>query len=249
MMRRNHAAALPLALAVMLLSDGGAEAHQLWIEQGTTGATLYFGEFGENLREVSPGELDKMSRIAVKAVSAKAERPVKLTKTAKAYALEGRAAAGESLVAEASDYPLFDEKDGDKTLRTAWTPAARYVADFRAQRPALVLDIVPTGKDGELQVTYRGKPLPNAEVHVVAASGWGRTLETDAQGKVALTFPWQGTYAVEVHHSDKTPGKRKGATGDETYDAASFVTTLSFAIASGLPAIPAPAPAPPSKPE
>ena len=36
-----------------------ANAHQIWIEQDGKRARVVFGEFAENLRELSPGRLDK----------------------------------------------------------------------------------------------------------------------------------------------------------------------------------------------
>src|SRR3982751_6262390 len=37
-----------------------AGAHALWLESGTAGSKLYFGEYAENLRETSPGRLDSI---------------------------------------------------------------------------------------------------------------------------------------------------------------------------------------------
>src|SRR5688500_16429448 len=37
-----------------------AGAHALWLESGTPGSKLYFGEYAENLREISPGRLDSI---------------------------------------------------------------------------------------------------------------------------------------------------------------------------------------------
>jgi hypothetical protein len=149
-----------------------------------------------------------------------------------------------------TSYPILDRKDParpGKTVRTAWTPAARFIPDFQAKPAKLTLDIVPTGISGELQVVFRGKPLPEAKVDVVAASGWSLTKETDASGKLEVALPWKSGYLVKVHHVDATPGKRRTATGEEAYEAASFSTTLSFVTARGLTPPPPPAPEKPSE--
>lgn len=49
-----------LITAIVLVTTAlAAQAHHVWLEQDAQGATLYFGEFGGNLREASPGLLDK----------------------------------------------------------------------------------------------------------------------------------------------------------------------------------------------
>ena len=164
--------------------------------------------------------------------------------------MPARIGKGESLVVHEPHYPLFEKKDGDKTLRTAWTPAARYVADFSAQTPRLTLDVVPTGTAGEFRVVYRDQPLAKAKVSIIASSGWSCEARTDERGLVRFTLPWKGGYMLEVRHSDPTPGQRPvmqdGATGEEPYDVASYVTTLSFANPKGLVPPPAPQPTAPS---
>ena len=240
-----------LAVAVFAwLSVAGARpaaAHQIWIEQDGKGARLYFGEFADNLREDSPGLLDKLGRLTVKWLSPQGEQAVVPVKAATSYTLDRRAGKGESIVAEETSYPVWESKEGTKVVRTAWTPAARFVSDFAARTPSLTLDLVPTGTPHQFQAFYKGKPLADAKVKVLAASGWAREGVTDASGKVSFQFPWKGAYVVEVQHTDATPGKRPGASGEEKFDTAMFVTTLSFVIRTGLTAPPAPAPAPPSE--
>ena len=236
-------AGLPLLLATT------AEAHQVWLEQDAGGAKLYFGEFGDNLHEVSPGYLDKLTLLSASVLSSKGEKPVESKKDRDGISISGRAGKGEAVIAVDLAYPLIENKDGAKTLRTAWTPAARYVPELGPQQPKLVLDVVPTNASGEFQVFYRGAPLPRAEVSLVAVSGWSLSGTTDDKGKVSFRLPWKGIYALLVRHKDPTAGKRKTAQGaDESYDAASFATTLTFATASGLPSPPAPPAAAPNQP-
>ena len=40
---------------------GSAAAHSIWVERDGDGARIFFGEFDENLREASPGLLDRLS--------------------------------------------------------------------------------------------------------------------------------------------------------------------------------------------
>lgn len=241
-------ARLLLAGAPLLFATA-ASAHQVWLEQDAAQAKLYFGEFGDNLHEVSPGYLDKLASLSATVLSPKGERALESKKDRDGITIAGRASKGESVIAVDLAYPLLESKDGQKTVKTAWTPAARYVPELGPQAPKLVLDVVPTNASGEFQVVYRGAPLPKADVSLVAVSGWSLSGRTDEQGKVSFRLPWKGTYALLVRHKDSTPGKRKNAQGaDEVYDAASFATTLTFATTSGLPSPPPPPAAPPNTP-
>ena len=50
-----------VAALLWLSFTAAASAHALWIEPGEAGFELYFGEFDENLREGSPGLLDRFN--------------------------------------------------------------------------------------------------------------------------------------------------------------------------------------------
>jgi len=231
----------------LLLASLPAAAHQVWLEEAGAGAKLYFGEFGDNLHEVSPGYLDKLARPTATLLGPGGEKALKVSKEKDGFAIVGRPAKGEALIAADSAYPVLESKEGDKPVRTVWTPAARYVSSLTAQTPKLLLDIVPTATVGEFQVFFRGSPLAGAELTLVAASGWSRQATSDASGKAKFTLPWKGMYGLLVRHKDSTPGSRPGPKGAEAYDRSSFGTTLTFVTASGLPAPPAPPPAPPNK--
>ncbi|WP_374608613.1 DUF4198 domain-containing protein [Diaphorobacter nitroreducens] len=225
-----------------------AQAHHVWIEQDTKGATLYFGEFGDNLREASPGLLDKFVSPTAQHLSARGERALTPARNASGFALGIRAAKGESIVAEETTYPISENKQGDKVTRSLYQPAARLVTDFSAQKPRLTLDLVPTGKSGkdgvEFQAFYKGQPLPKAKVELVNSSGWAQGHETDAEGKVIARLPWKGTYVLELSHRDTTGGER---TGGEKWERASYVTSLTVLQSTGLAALPVPPAAAPNK--
>lgn len=234
----------PLRLAVIIgLLALPAEAHQLWVEQGEGNAIVYFGELQNNLREVSPGELDDVQPTA-RLVAPAGARAMPLTKGAAGYTADGRVAAGESLLVEDTYHAIYDRKVGDKTVRTAPTLGARHITDFVAREPAMTLDIVPMGRPGLFKVFFKGKPLGKARIDVVPAAGWMKLLRTDENGVLDVGLPWQGLYYVKVIHHDATPGERPGG----RYEAAAYTTTLSFLIKDGLPSPPLPAVTPPAKP-
>lgn len=231
-------------IATLLSAVGAAQAHQIWIEQPATGterAVLRFGEFGENLREASPGLLDKFGQVRAIRLDGKGEQPVDAVKGKDGYALPFRAEAGESLVAEDAAYPLYSFKQGDKQVTNWYRPAARLVTGSAALAPKLVLDLVPAGEPGKFKVFFRGQPLAKAKVSLVTPSGWAKEEHSDAQGVVGFDLPWKGPYVAEVAHDDKTAGER----GTEKYDGVHYVTSLTVLKADGVEPIPAgPAKAP-----
>lgn len=239
----------PIAIMFSLMLSN-AQAHHLWLEQpdvgkkGGVSAKAYFGEFGDNLREISPGRLDRFVKPVAQKTSAKGSEPLQVTASPTGFALSARAAPGESLVIEEPAYPLSERKEGDKTIRTLYVPAARLVVDHSQQAPRLALDLVPTGTRGkkgmEVQAFYKGQPLPKAKIGVNTAAGWSQEHNADEQGKLMVKLPWKGLYVLEVKHADGA-----GERGGQAYDRASYVTSLTLTRRAGLaPLSPAPETAP-----
>lgn len=230
-MKKNWMLA-PALLCVL----GTAQAHQIWLEESSQGsAVVRFGEFGDNLREASPGLLDKFGKPVATLVSVNGEKSADGTKQADGFALPFTAKDGESIIAEDAQYPLYSWREGDKQTRSWFYPAARQITDFSAQKPRLPLDLVPTGTPGELQLTYKEKPLPKTKVTLTVQSGWMKQAETDEQGKVSFDMPWAGAYVAEVSHDDRSGGERKG----EKYDVVYYVTTLTYDKPDGIEPVPA----------
>lgn len=245
---RTPALSLLFSLAVAVVS-APALAHQVWLEPAKDGSRLYFGEFGDNLHEVSPGYLDKLSRPTATLLAASGEKVVPVTKQRDGFAIAGRPGKGEALIVVDAEYPVSESKEGEKAVRSVWTPAARFAGSLSAQAPKLTLDVVPTGTSGEFQVFFRGKPLPSVELTLTAVSGWSLAGKSDSAGKVRFALPWKSAYALLVRHREDASGSRPGAKGAETFDRASFGTTLTFVTAEGLPSPPAPPAAAPNTPK
>lgn len=222
------------ALAAPLTTT--AHAHQVWLENAGGQARLHFGEFNENLRETSPGLLDKFKGVPTleqQGPGASAPRVQgQRGKDAFTYTVAG---TPQTLFA-APTYPLIDRSKRNLPAMV-WQPSARWVAGLaQPVAPTAPLDLVPTGKPGELKVVYQGQPLPKAKVQLAAPSGWTREAETGEDGIVTFVTPWKGQYVAEVKHTDKTPGEAQG----EKYGEASYVTTLTFVLADGMESPPLP---------
>jgi hypothetical protein len=99
-------------------------------------AVIRFGEFGENLREASPGLLDKFARWPVPH-SAKGEQKSDATKTANGFTLPFSAASGDAFWRKMRGYPLYVWKPKAKTspigtIRGAPSPALRAATQAHA---------------------------------------------------------------------------------------------------------------------
>jgi hypothetical protein len=225
-----------LAALLSLGLAAPASAHFLWLEPDADGTRLYFGEFEENLREASPGLLDRLTPLPeAKLIASSGAKPLKVEKSPTAFVIAGKAGLVDSIVAE--QVRVNERKQGDKVTRTLGRLAARYVPDFGERAPALTLDIVPAGKPGAFKVFYKEKPLAKAKLELINESGWKRELRTDEQGALVVALPWKGNYVIEVEHLDPTAGTQ----GAEAYDGMRFVSTLSFRVADGGEAPPTPA--------
>jgi len=225
-----------LAALVWLSLSSAAWAHALSIEPDGAGFQLFYGEFDENLREGSPGLLDRLEPLpAAKAFSPAGAQPLTVEKKATGFVLGGAFAGVDGVVAE--QVRIVERKQGEKVTRTLGRLAARYVADFSERPPLIALDIVPAGKPGAFRAFYDGKPLPNAKIEVAAEFGWKKELKSGADGSFEVVLPWKGTYVIEATLMDATPG----VLGTEPYDAMRFATTLAFRVPAGLEPPPRPA--------
>jgi len=236
------------ASIALLAAVTPAKSHQIWIEQSAgQNAVVRFGEFGENLREASPGLLDKFVKVTATLISAKGEQKSDATKSANGFTLPFAAASGDVIIAQDANYPLYTWKQQGKDTTNWFYPAARYITGFAAQQPKLVFDLVPTGEEGQFKLFFKEQPKAKIKVTLVTESGWSKEAHTDEQGLVKFDMPWKGTYVTEVSFNDRNPGERAGTSGAEKYDGVSYSTTVTFVHDKGLAPIPASPPAMPGK--
>lgn len=218
-----------LLVSLLAMSAAVAHAHQIWIEPAGKTYSVHFGEYDENLKEVSPGLLDKMPLPAVLNIVGGEDKPVTVNKQGDGFALDIKVLKEGALVAEVRNYPSFERKTGDQVTRGKWVPAARHAIGHAAQTPKNILDIVPSGAAGKFKLYFRGQPLPKVKLTLVAPNGWQKPLQSDDQGEFEVATLWQGLYVIEVSHKENVAGEIDG----DKYDSASFTSTLSFFNATG----------------
>lgn len=222
-----------------LLATGAAHAHYLWIEPDDTGARLYYGEADALLKEKSPGKLDN-----IKAPQAFAHDPasgktsaVTISRTAEHFAIGNSKGAAAILTMKESLEVRDLSKSGQGFAKSNYY--ARHGqpgVSANGAAPSLALDVQGNSPNA-LTVLYRGQPLKDAKLEVIAPNTWIQEHKTDAEGRVAINTPWRGQYVVHILHADKMPGEFAG----KKYDALRNHLTYTFVKAEGAdpgPAIP-----------
>lgn len=223
-----------LLAASLLAVAGSALAHAVWLERDAKGINLYYGEYDEAKRESSPGRLDDIGtpRFYVQGAVVDGQ------KGAGGWHLASPSKAGD-VRAEALDMPVRDwRKQGIGIVKPLFF--ARLADSPTAQKPASLLDIVPTGKPGQFQLSLAEKPLASVKVVVVAPNGWLREAKSDAEGLISVDMPWRGVYVLEATHVTPEAGEFNGV----AYEAKRMRATLSYRQAKGPATF---APAPPEK--
>ncbi len=87
----------------------------------------------------------------------------------------------------------------------------------------LPLEIVPLSGD-QFQVTFEGKPVPEAQVVVVVPGGESKEpIKTDAKGEFKLLIEKPGLYGVRARHSEKKSGEYEGKKFEEVRHYATLV--------------------------
>jgi hypothetical protein len=194
-----------------LVSAGAAHAHYLWIEPSDTGANLYYGEAEALLKEKSPGKLDNISApqgFVPDAANGKL-KAVAVSRTAGYFSIASDKRAPVILATEESLAVRDLSQSGLGLAKSNYYARHGQPGASNGDPAPLALDIQGRGPNA-LTVLYRGQPLKNARLEVIAPNTWVQEHKTDADGKVEINTPWRGQYVIHVLHVDQTAGEFAG---------------------------------------
>ena len=212
---------IPAASAVIVggLLSFNVAAHALWLEGGDAETRLYFGEYAENLRETSPGRLDSIIEPVVTVVDTKGkEKRVEASRVNNHFAIpHTNDPAGATVLVQALKQAIR-EPQGEIPSPTY----RRYLYARLGKGGSLPLDIQDNGN--LLRLTFMGKPVPKAEVVVIAPNGWEKHLRTDEKGETTYTLLEPGLYVVEAKYELNKPGEFEG----KAYAVESHKATLTL---------------------
>lgn len=216
---KNSFAFLMVAMALVgALFSTAAIARVLWLEGdivGTLPSKLYYGEYGENLRTTSPGELDNIISPSVTVIDeGGAEKTAKAELSTNHFIIP----SGKTILVQALKQPVHEEEI-DKDISVAVKP---YFYARQGTGGSLPLDIKQNGN--RLRLTFMDKPLANAKLVIIAPNGWERHLRTDENGEATFSLPGLGIYVVKAKHRHEQAGEFEG----KAYTRESHTTTLSL---------------------
>lgn len=198
-----------LAAFLCLAVIAPLQAHDVWIENTETGRlVLRFGEPGEAV-EMSPGHLDSLTPVSAWRITpTNTVNALETRKESEGILLVG-AKADQSVQAE-TGFPVMASagKPGRKPFFYArWQPAGGGEG-----KPTLTLDLVPTGKSGEMRVYFKGQPVPEAKLTAHLPGGETEKLTANADGVATLKADKPGLYLVTLnHHRETQPGFHGGS--------------------------------------
>jgi uncharacterized GH25 family protein len=84
-----------------------------------------------------------------------------------------------------------------------------------------------------LRVLFRGKPVPGAELFVLAAGTDRKELKTDDKGEATFRAPKSGAYGFRTRQIEAKAGEHNGKKYAEVRHYASLVLTLAVDSAAG----------------
>ncbi len=202
-----------LAAAMSSMLSLNAAAHMLWLEGDATASKLYFGEYGENLRETSPGKLDNIVTPMVTIIDAAgAQKSVTANRSTNYYAIPG----GATVLVQALKQPI-------RTPQDKLAPVQRgFLYARQGKGGSLPLDIQQNVN--KLRLTFMGKPLAKTEITLIAPNGWEKPLHTDENGETNFSLPEPGLYVAEAKHKENHPGEFEG----KAYASENHTVTFSF---------------------
>lgn len=216
------------ACCAALLASGMAQAHYLWLESGKAGAALYYGEVDAQLKEKSPGKLDRIT--GAQAFTDKAA-PLELQRNANHLAIASGKAA--NVLAMEESVAVADLSKSNLGMAKSNYYARLGLPLAAGATSPLALDITPGSKPNTFVLLYRGQALKNAKLEVIAPNTWMQEHKTDAQGAVEINTPWRGQYVVHVLHIDRTAGEFSGKQYDNLRNHLTYTFTRTGGAHAG----------------
>ncbi len=214
-----------LAYLSLVMTPQALHAHAVWAEESPDHrVVLKFGDYGKK-SEKSPGPLDRLD--GIKAWSFDGEgKSVSGTvqKNADHLLLRDISAEGAAF-AELTSLPVRahgKNPPAKSNFYIRWQPAGA-----SAPKPALTLDIVPTGAAGVVQVYLRGAPLAGAKVEIFTPGvAEPKEVVADKDGVIRFDASKSGVHVFECNHKEALPGFFEGV----AYASTGHVAALTLKV-------------------
>ena len=218
-----------ITIGLLLFTVSPMFAHYLWLETDRTGnlnkkqeVRVYFGEYTHGVIEKVKGEdYPSVSKFNLWLIQPDG------TKTAlKSTAKENYYVAyftpkinGTYTVAlnndniEVLDYTKWDFGIFKTHYQsTAKVQVGNKISDTKTlnEDGIVIKELVNKDDEIKLQVLFKGKPLAKNEFKIYVSDLWSKTLETDENGEVSFSLPWNTKYTMETIYEERVPGTYNG---------------------------------------
>lgn len=200
--------------ALALCAINSTFAHSVWIEPKDGQLVIRFAEPGESL-ETSPGYLDDLSPPIAFILVTNAPVAVEAPKKSDHFLIVG-ASPTNTACAESA----FTVRGGRKpNFYARWQPDGAGAAT-----PLLTLDLVPTGKPGEVRAYFRGQPLGSIKANLRTPDEKDLEITADAEGLLHFEPKQPGQYLLTIaHYREPLAGFHNGMAYTETSHNCSLV--------------------------
>ena len=182
---------------------------------------IRFGEFQDEYEE-SPGYLDSLDTISAWKINDKNEPEILETeKQMNGFSIN---AINTDNIAAQTGFPIMSRQDQARKpyFYARWCPS------FKSKStPSLTLDIVPNGKEGEINVFFRGKTLSGIKLKLYSPDYNEVELVSDKNGLVVFkdSLKSKGIYMLKIaRYSEKVSGYDQG----KLYEIISHNCSLSW---------------------
>lgn len=185
-----------------------AFAHSVWIEPAGGKLVARFAEPGSKF-EKSPGHLDSLSALAAFIVVPPTNTISLEAPKGYDHFLFGGASPTNVVCAET----IFTVRGGRKPhFYARWQPA-----DAGPATPCLTLDLVPTGKPGEVRAWFRGQPLGGIKATLRTPDEKEEEITADPEGILRFKSTQRGQHLLMIaHHREPISGFHFGRAYQQT---------------------------------
>jgi len=238
-----------ILLLLALISSANMFAHFMWVETAPTGnagkkqeVKVFFGEYTYGLQEKVAGEaFAKMKNFEVWAVAPNGEKTALQMQPGESFYsgyFTPKTNGTYTIVLNNNKIDVIDYTQYNFGIfKTHYHSTVKVEVGGTAANTAAVnpdgLTVVDATKKlsaekGEttLTVLYKGQPLKENEVTIFVADQWSKKLNTDANGTVKFTLPWNTKYVVEVTKKEEVPGTYNGKEYQFIYHCATYTLPL-----------------------
>ncbi|WP_405380871.1 DUF4198 domain-containing protein [Maribacter sp. LLG6340-A2] len=218
-----------ITIGLLLFTVSPMFAHYLWLETDRTGnlnkkqeVRVYFGEYTHGVIEKVKGEnYPSVSKFNLWLIHPDGKKTA-LKSTAKEnyyVAYFTPKTNGTYTVAlnndniEVLDYTKWDFGIFKTHYQsTAKVQVGNKISETKTlnEDGIVIKELANEDDEIKLQVLFKGKPLAKNEFKIYVSDLWSKTLETDENGEVIFSLPWNTKYTMETIYEERVPGTYNG---------------------------------------